>query len=148
MAMMTVYHGGDRPVEKPKILDGGIVKDFGNGFYTTLVREQAERRARRYDTSVVSVYDVRLNTDLKIREFKGITEEWLDFITACRSGKRHSYDIVIGMMADEQIYNLVSDYIDGVITKEQFWILTRFKYPTYQIAFCTEEALKCLKYRG
>ena len=57
-------------------------------------------------------------------------------------------DIVIGAMADDQIYNFVSDYMDGTITREQFWVLAKFKYPTHQIAFCTKEALKCLKYRG
>lgn len=77
-----------------------------------------------------------------------MTEEWLDFIVACRSGKSHDYDIVIGAMADDQIYNYVSDYIDGVITREQFWVLAKFKYPTHQIVFCTQHALDCLKYRG
>ncbi len=97
---------------------------------------------------IVSVYDVMMNTQLKIKEFKEMTEEWLDFIIACRSGKIHDYDIVIGAMADDQIYNYVSDYMDGVITREQFWVLARFKYPTHQIAFCSESALKCLIYRG
>ena len=77
-----------------------------------------------------------------------MTEEWLDFIVACRSGQPHDYDIVIGAMADDQIYSNISDYMDGTITREQFWVLAKFKYPTHQIAFCTEEALKCLNYRG
>lgn len=49
---------------------------------------------------------------------------------------------------DDQIYNYISDYIDGTITREQFWVLAKFKYPTHQINFCTKKALKCLKYRG
>ena len=44
--------------------------------------------------------------------------------------------------------NYVSDYVDGTITREQFWVLAKFKYPTHQINFCTEKALKCLDYRG
>lgn len=72
----------------------------------------------------------------------------MDFIVDCRSGKTHNYDVVIGAMADDQIYNYISDYIEGTITREQFWVLAKFKYPTHQIVFCTEEALKCLKYRG
>lgn len=39
------------------------------------------------------------------------------------SGKPHVYDIVIGVMANDQVYNFISDYIDGVITREQFWIM-------------------------
>lgn len=147
MAMMTVYHGGYQAVEEPEIRVGCNTKDFGNGFYCTIIKEQAERWARRYQTKVVSVYDVRLNSNLNIKEFANMSEEWLDFIVSCRSGKDHDYDVVIGAMSDDQIYNYVSDYIDGSITREQFWALAKFKYPTHQIVFCTEAALKCLEYR-
>ena len=148
MGMMTVYHGGYQPVEKPEIRQGRNTKDFVTGFYCTIIKEQAQRWARRYNTKIVSVYDVSINSNLKVKEFKEMTEEWLDFIIACRSGKIHDYDIVIGAMADDQIYNYISDYMDGVITREQFWILAKFKYPTHQIVFCTDDALKCLHYRG
>lgn len=148
MGIMTVYHGGYKAVERPEIRIGRNTKDFGNGFYCTVIKEQAQRWAKRYDTKIVSIYDVQMNSSLDIKEFKDMSEEWLDFIVDCRSGKTHSHDIVIGAMANDQIYNIISDYIDGVITREQFWIMAKFKYPTHQINFCTEEALKCLKYRG
>lgn len=76
-----------------------------------------------------------------------MTEEWLDFIVNCRNGIKHDYDIVIGAMADDQIYNYISDYINGVLTKEQFWVLAKFKYPTHQINFCTQQALECLTFK-
>lgn len=148
MALMTVYHGGYKPVEHPEIRKGHHTKDFGYGFYCTVIKEQAQRWAKRYDTKIVSIYEVRMNTKLKIKEFTEMNDEWLDFIIDCRSGKKHEYDIVIGAMANDQIYNYVSDYIDGTITREQFWVLAKFKYPTHQINFCTEQALGCLNYRG
>ena len=148
MALMTVYHGGYQPVEKPEIRVNKCTKDFGEGFYCTIIKEQAQKWARRNTTKIVSVYDVRITSGLKVLEYKEMTEEWLDFIVACRSGQPHDYDIVIGAMADDQIYSNISDYMDGTITREQFWVLAKFKYPTHQIAFCTEEALKCLNYRG
>jgi len=77
-----------------------------------------------------------------------MTDEWLDFVVACRNGQPHDYDIVIGAMADDQIYNYVADFIRGVITREQFWALAKFKYPTHQIAFCTEAALKSLTFKS
>lgn len=70
----------------------------------------------------------------------------MDFIVACRHGESHDYDIVIGAMANDQIYNFIADYMDGIITREQFWVLARFKYPTHQINFCTSKALKCLEF--
>lgn len=148
MAKMTVYHGGYQPVKNPEIRIGKNTKDFGNGFYCTIIKEQAQRWAKRYKTKFVSIYDVCLNQRLNILEFEEMSEEWLDFIVACRSGEMHNYDIVIGAMADDQIYNFISDYMDGAITREQFWVLAKFKYPTHQIAFCSEEALKCLEYRN
>ena len=148
MAKMTVYHGGYQPVKEPEIRIGRNTKHFGNGFYCTIIKEQAQRWGKRYDTKIVSIYDVCLNPKLNILEFEEMSEKWLDFIVACRSGKMHDYDIVIGAMADDQIYNFISDYMDGVITREQFWVLAKFKYPTHQIAFCSEEALKCLEYRN
>lgn len=146
MGKMTVYHGSYTTVEQPKIIKGRNTKDFGTGFYCTLIREQAERWAKRYDTPIINTYTVRLDTSLKILEFKEMTEEWLDFIINCRDAKPHDYDIVIGAMADDQIYNFIADYIDGIITRDQFWSMARFKYPTHQINFCSNAALKCLEF--
>lgn len=47
MAKMTVYHGGYEPVSDPEIRIGRNTKDFGAGFYCTIIKEQAERWARR-----------------------------------------------------------------------------------------------------
>lgn len=68
MGMMTVYHGGYQPVEKPEIRKGRNTKDFGTVFYCTIIKEQAQRWARRYSTKVVSVYDVNINFNLNIKE--------------------------------------------------------------------------------
>lgn len=146
MGKMTVYHGSYTIVENPEIIKGRNTKDFGHGFYCTIIREQAERWAKRYDLGFVNTYTVRMNTNLKILEFKEMTEEWLDFIINCRHGSPHNYDIVIGAMANDQIYNFIADYIDGIITRDQFWALAKFKYPTHQINFCTKSALECLEF--
>lgn len=146
MGKMTVYHGSCTSVEHPKIIKGRNTKDFGPGFYCTIIREQAERWAKRYDTPTVCSYTVRLDTRLKILEFREMTEEWLDFIISCRHGVPHDYDIVIGAMANDQIYNFIADYIDGIITREQFWAMAKFKYPTHQINFCSAQALSCLEF--
>jgi len=87
-----------------------------------------------------------MNTDLRILEYNEMCEEWLDFIIDCRKGITHNYDIVIGAMANDQIYNYIADYLDGIITRDQFWSLAKFKYPTHQINFCSKESLKCLTF--
>ena len=148
MAKRTVYHGGYTPVEDPEICVGRNIKDFGVGFYCTIIKEQAQRWARRYDAKIVSIYDVRLNQDLNIKEFREMTDEWLDFVAKCRMGIEHNYDIVEGPMADDQIWNFVEGFIDGRIPRKAFWELVKFNYPTHQIVFCTEEALKTLTFKG
>ena len=89
-------------------------------------------------------YAYMKNSDLKICSFEEMTEEWLEFVVNCRRGKEHEFDIVDGPMADDQIWDYVEDYMAGNISKEAFWELVKFKYPTHQIVFCTEEALKTL----
>ena len=77
-----------------------------------------------------------------------MTEEWLDFIVACRSGKSHNFDIVESPMADDTIYNYVQSFIDGKISRTGFWELAKFKYPTHQISFHTTNALKTLTFKN
>ncbi|KAA6342646.1 hypothetical protein EZS27_009618 [termite gut metagenome] len=143
---MIVYHGGYCLIEFPEIMKGKYAKDFGTGFYCTEIKIQAVRWAKRYDTPVINSYDFVINHDLKVLHFEDMTEEWLDFIVNSRSEMQHAYDIVIGAMANDQVYNYISDYINGVLTREQFWVLAKYKHPTHQINFCTEQALECLAF--
>ena len=146
MSKQIIYHGSYCEVEKPEIKKGKYAKDFGVGFYCTILEEQAKKWAEKYDTPVINIYEYDENPNLKIKEFTVMTEEWLDFIINCRSGKGHNYDIVIGAMADDQVYNYITDLMAGQITREAFWELAKFKHPTHQIAFCTEEALNTIKF--
>ncbi|MBQ8656550.1 MAG: DUF3990 domain-containing protein [Prevotella sp.] len=145
---MDIFHGSYTTVKVPRIVDGRYTKDFGKGFYCTQLKQQAERWAGKYDTPTVNVYDYEAREDLDILEFKGMTDEWLDFVVACRNGQPHHHDIVIGAMADDQIYNYIADFMRGVINREQFWALAKFKYPTHQIAFCTDAALKSITFKN
>ena len=141
-----LYHGGYCQIDNPKIIKGKYAKDFGTGFYCTEISEQAVRWARRFDTPVVSIYEYLPDSSLNIQIFPEMSGEWLDFIVKSRAGYEHNFDIVSGPMANDQIYNYVSDYINGLLTKEQFWILAKFKHPTHQVCFCSDESLKCLTF--
>ena len=144
-----VYHGSNVVVAQPKILINGHYKDFGFGFYCTNIEKQAKRWAlTKRGASIVNKYTYLQNKELNICAFPEMTEDWLQFVVDCRRGKEHNYDIVEGPMADDQIWDYVEDYIAGNISKEAFWLLVQFKYPTHQIVFCTEEALKTLHFEG
>lgn len=143
---MRLYHGGFCAVGRPEIRASVHAKDFGQGFYCTELRAQAERWAQRFQTPVVSVYEYAAGEGLGVLRFDEMTDEWLDFIAACRGGKPHGYDIIIGAMANDQVWNYVADFLAGILTREQFWALAKFKRPTHQIAFCSPAALGCLNF--
>jgi len=144
-----IYHGSNVIVQIPKILINGHYKDFGYGFYCTGIHKQAKRWAlTKRGESIVNSYTYTANKDLKTCTFKEMTDEWLEFVVNCRRGKEHEFDIVEGPMADDQIWDYVEDYVAGNISKTAFWELVKFKYPTHQIVFCTEKALKTLQFEG
>lgn len=141
-----IFHGSNIEIQKPEIITGKYSKDFGSGFYCTELIDQAIRWAKRFDTPVVIFYNYQPENSLSLLDFTEMSEEWLQFIVDCRAGKKHCYDIVSGPMANDQVYNYISDYINGILTREQFWILARFKHPTHQICFCSEKALRSISF--
>lgn len=140
-----LYHAGKEIVEFPEIRKTKYTKDFSWGFYATNNHKQAVRWANRGDgIPIVNYYEYIENHDLSILRFEKMSDEWLDFIADCRSGKTHRYDIVEGPMADDTVWNYVNDFVIGNITRKQFWTLAEFRYPTHQISFHTLAALDCL----
>lgn len=144
-----IYHGSNVEVSVPRILQNGFYKDFGYGFYCTVYEKQAKRWAiTRKGDSILNSYVYTSNINLKVLEFSEMTDEWLDFVVECRMEIEHDYDIVEGPMADDQIWNYVEGFIDGKISRDAFWQLVKFNHPTHQIVFCTERALKSIKFEG
>ncbi|MDD6858302.1 MAG: DUF3990 domain-containing protein [Lachnospiraceae bacterium] len=144
-----IYHGSNVEVSVPRILQNGFYKDFGYGFYCTVYEKQAKRWAiTRKGDSILNSYVYTSNINLKVLEFSEMTDEWLDFVVECRMGIEHDYDIVEGPMTDDQIWNYVEGFIDGKISRDAFWQLVKFNHPTHQIVFCTERALKSIKFEG
>lgn len=144
---MIIYHGSQVIVDEPSIIKTKYTKDFSWGFYCTTLENQANKWATRHRTNgFVNVYEYTPDTNLSIKIFKEVDEEWLDFIANCRNGQTHSYDIVEGPMADDTIYNYVERYLDGQMDKAEFLALAKFRYPTHQISFHTISALKSLTF--
>lgn len=145
--MQTLYHGSRVVVEHPEIRAHKFHKDFFWGFYCTAQESQAIRWATRLGSpGVVNRYAFDDCANLRFKRFPEMSEEWLDFIIACRSGKPHDYDVVEGPMADDTIFNYVQSFLDQEISRAAFWELAKFKYPTHQISFHTAKALAALRF--
>lgn len=150
---MNIFHGSDVVVDKPKILLSNRLLDFGMGFYTTSNKEQALRWAEKVSIrnntgkKLLTVYDFdieKAKEELIIIQFTSANEKWLDFITANRRGKENDeeYDIVMGPVADDNVYLTVKLFETGVLNKEE--ALKRLKVEKLfdQILFHTEKALR------
>ena len=144
---MLLYHASKEIVEFLEVRKRKYTKDFSWGFYCTNNYKQAVRWANRGEgTPIINVYNYEENNSLSVLKFETMTDEWLDFIAKCRKGNLHRYDIVEGPMADDTVWNYVNDFLYGEISREQFWALAKFKYPTHQISFHTLAAIDCLDF--
>ncbi len=153
---MILYHGSNVVVEKPKLIEQNRFLDFGYGFYTTTNKKQAENFAkkvivRRGGEPIVNVYefDENAQTDLlKIKSFSATDEEWLDFVSAHRNGTYdgEKYDVIVGAVADDDVYRTLQVYSTGLLTKEQALEALKVKKLFNQYVFATKEALEFLKF--
>ena len=132
------------------------IVDFGRGFYTTPLYDQAvkwcEKFKRRGKSGIVSRYDFdeKAYQELKVLKFDSYSEEWLDFILKCRTGNDATdYDIVIGGVANDKVFNTVELYFDNLIDKGEAIRRLRYEMPNLQICFRTQKALnEYLHYEG
>ena len=144
--MRLLHHGGTQAVPYPEIRKTRYTKDFGCGFYCTDLKEQAIKWChRKGNKGAVSCYEYIPNDSLNHVQYEE-NDEWLDFVAACRKGIAHDFDVVEGPMADDQIWDFIDDYLDGNITREEFWGIAKFRHPTHQISFHTERALRTIKF--
>ena len=159
---MKLYHGGLVEVQKPQIIQGDQGRDFGFAFYTTDIKEQAERWAyrrrkmarRNGDTNaqaVVSVFEFdekAAREQLAVLDFPEASMEWLDLVVACRSDLtfKHNKDIITGKIANDSVGETVAYVVAGVMRKEDALERLRFQKINNQVAFCRDRALKFLKY--
>ena len=154
--MIKLYHGSTVAVRKPSLRPGRPNADFGKGFHTTSVKEQAVRwahiRQERESAprAVVSVYEfdesLLDNADWNIRRFTGADEPWLLFVTDCRKSRPHAYDIVQGPVANDKVFTTVNLFESGVLSAEAA-ILQLKAYKTYdQLSFHTPRVIGILKF--
>lgn len=148
---MIVYHGSYIQIKKPDLAHSRQNVDFGKGFYITPMREQAakwcEKFKRRGREGVLSVYsfDPEAESELKILKFDTYSEEWLDFILKCRRGNDDTdYDVVIGGVANDKVFNTVELFFDSLIDKTEAIRRLRYEKPNLQICFRSQKALEDL----
>ena len=160
MRNLRVYHGSTVIVKKTNLEILNYRTDFGKGFYTTTDIEQAKRwtniKKKRLEkenadnkiNQYVNIYEYTENKDLNILDFEEATEEWLKFVFKNRQSDSliHEYDIVKGPVANDNLYQVLVGYENGVYNIEETIKRLKTYLLSNQISFHTPKALECLKY--
>ena len=161
IGMLKLYHGSNVEIDKIDLCRSRKGKDFGCGFYLNPNKEQtmemAVRTSKRMQEGepVVNAYlfdDSLLSsecTPLSVKIFEDYSVEWAEFILKNRknmaSQPAHSYDIVVGPIANDTVGLQMRRFIQGYIDIERMIEELRFQKPAIQYFFGTEKAISCLK---
>ena len=155
---MTLYHDTNEDIVSIDLTKGLRFKDFGKGFYLTPDKNTAVRMAQKKarlfgGTPTLITYELdenALHSDLKVKVFpEKACVEWFLFVDANRDRKNilpiHSYDIVVGPIADDGVVLQLTNYREGIYSPEQAAQLLQDKYLDQQYFFGTQSALKYLQ---
>ena len=158
--MMQLFHGTDVVVRNPLSKVGRKKVDFGQGFYLTSLREQAESWARtiasrtRNHKPVLNIYQfdeqaAHIMVGNRYKVFAAYDMEWLNYVVDCRKGgeAQSQYDIVEGGVANDNVIDTVEDYEDGIITAEQALGQLVYKKVNHQICIRSQAVIdSCLTF--
>ena len=149
--MITGYHGSAMEVSKPLVALSRPNLDFGQGFYVTNLRQQAERWASRIATRrlvnpVLNIYEFEVNAakkEYRYLKFESYDKAWLDFIVANRKGKMlwKGFDVVEGGVANDNVIDTVEDYIRGRMSAEAALVELSKHKPNNQFCILNQEII-------
>jgi hypothetical protein len=152
---VTLYHGSNQDFETVDLAKAKNRRDFGRGFYTTTIREQALQWGynmyNRFKGSGIFLYefDFSPSPDLKSKQFSNICDEWFAFILSNRVSDilRHDFDYVQGPVANDKTVLTITGFIDGLFTREEAMRRLRFAKANDQVSLHTQKAVSLLKLR-
>lgn len=152
--MITLFHGSYLPVQTPLVKLGRQRVDFGQGFYLTKLRKQAEswaitiaERKGRSARPILSTFTLNYNAiktrEYNIKIFKSYDIEWLEYVVDCRRGGllQQQFDIVEGGVANDNVIDTVEDYENDIITAEQALGQLKYKAVNHQICILNQEII-------
>ena len=154
---MKLYHGTNVDFDVIDLTKSNKYKDFGQGFYLTDIRSQAEELASKKSRlfggyPVIQEYEfdesLLSGAELKVLKFDKPSTEWAEFIFKNRNRDynfTHDFDIVIGPIANDGVAYLLGRYEEGTLTIEELSDKLDYKKLNSQYFFGTDKSLKYLK---
>ncbi|GFI01650.1 MAG: DUF3990 domain-containing protein [Lachnospiraceae bacterium] len=132
---MLLYHGSYCEVNTPDLSRCAKYKDFGQGFYLTTSKEQAENFAKisvrkaikkgTIDTDqkhgMVSVFRTRFVEKLLVQSYSAADAQWLHCVVGHRRrntfsniiSELESYDVIAGKIANDSTNATITTYMAG-----------------------------------
>lgn len=174
---LILYHGSYCEVKEPDLAKCAKRKDFGQGFYLTTSKEQAEsflktsiakaiaagKIDKSQDYGYISTFEIKLSKELKVHIFEDADVDWLHCVAAHRKKKilteieseMAKYDVIVGKIADDATNTTLTAYLGGVFgtvgDKEADDFCIKQLLPNKlkdQYCLKTEAAIKCLEFVG
>ena len=146
---MILYHASNVIVRSPDVMHSRDDLDFGKGFYLTVLKDQAVKYSRRFTNrkqpAYVNIYELDENVFniYKVKHFIAYDEEWLDFVSCCRTLKPvEKYDIIIGGIADDKVFNTLDLYFDGLISKLEALDRLKYEKPNHQLCILNQAVIE------
>ena len=160
--MIKLYHGSSAEVREPLVGVGRKKVDFGQGFYLTRMRKQAELWAKAVAdrrpgaTAILNIYQFDNEKAMQIaaeryKKFEHYDLEWLEYVIDSRKGGKRqlSYDVVEGGVANDNVIDTVEDFENGVITAEQALGQLAYKKVNHQICIHSQKIIdECAQFVG
>lgn len=123
---MIVYHSSYTVITNIDLSYSRKNTDFSLGFYLTNNKNQAKKWAdkirAKYNVAYINEYEVDESKlkKYKVLKFDSYNKKWLDFIYKCRVGEDNTdYDIVIGPIADDKIYETINLFFENLIDEKE-----------------------------
>lgn len=165
---MILYHGTNIDIDKIDLERCAPYKDFGKGFYTTTIFDQAKAMAIRKSRifggqPCVISYEAPDNLldrkEISIKVFSSTSKEWAVFIinnrnrdfkdfTSAECIVDNKYEIVFGPVANDTLTTLIRQYQRGYIDSEVLLKEMQYTAPSNQYSFHSQKAVDLLKKTG
>ena len=163
---MILYHGSNTSIDEIDLEKCRPNKDFGQGFYTTSIFDQALKMARRVakrfgGTPCVTSFqfdeNILSSSDLSIKRFITPDVNWAMFVMHNRSGEINPnsdfiynnldgrYDIVIGPVANDDLSLIFRLFERRIINLDMLIQEMKLRKLTNQYSFHTPSAISFLR---
>lgn len=143
------FHTGFYEIQNPDIYIGRKNADFGQGFYLSDNENFSKRwaRTRKDKTAYLNKYEL-ITDDLKIKQLNKDLE-WSEYIYSNRNGLKDclsEYDVIIGPIANDTIYDTFGIITSGLLKKEDVLRLLLIGPSYMQTVIKTEKAVSQLRF--